>query len=232
MEHTFYDSKGQKLVYNLDKEKSIAGNSGNIFLLGNDRCIKVYHNTGITDRDTAVADVVAFKRLMEVDSAGFYKILRLLFDKRGYIMASESMYYPFKYDDPLLLPMDYFLNSLNNLYDAVLKISDKQVRMNDLHSGNLALYSLGIVIIDGDDYVIDTSKGLFRINKKILYLALRELFSLAVSTFHGELDFDTRQKYCSLIEQLFCFDDDPSFIGSKVKTYKRPIDYLHSKINK
>ena len=226
MEYIFYDRDGKELFYDIDKPFD-CGSYGQVYKLNEKECLKWFLDN---EDDDVIDDMDVFYELISLDIDNFYKIYKLLYSDIGTVEGYVMKYYSKDIDDILGMDMDYMLDSFNRLYETIKIISDKGINMCDMHPKNFILNKDGIVIIDADNYFRDKGYFLLNSNKKRLYNAFSELLGSILDKYYKkDLGWRKNRECFNEIYRLFSIDNSPSIINSKVRSYKRPIDYLYSR---
>lgn len=229
MKNIFYDKDGNEIFYDIDKSFD-HGKYAHVYRLNENECLKLFNDN---EDDDVIDDMDVFKELMNLDIDNFYKIYKLLYSGNDFIDGYVMKYYSKDVDDILSTDTDYLLGSINRLYETIKIISSKGINMCDLHAKNLILNKDGIIIIDGDDYFRDKGCYLFNVNRKKLYNALCELLGSILDKYYKEeIGRKKNRELYKEIYRLFSIDNSPSIINSKVRSYKKPIDYLYSRIGR
>lgn len=229
MENIFYDKDGKELFYDLDKPFD-CGSYGQVYRINDNQCLKWFFDN---EDDDVIDDMDVFYELMSLDIDNFYKIYKLLYSDIGTTEGYVMKYYHKDIDNILGINMDYMLDSFYRLYETMKILSSKGINMCDMHAKNFISTNDGIVIIDADTYYRDKSYFLMNENKKRLYNAFSQLLGFILDKYYQkELGSKTSRQCYKEIYRLFSMDNSPSIINSKVRSYKKPIDYLYSKVSR
>ena len=221
MNEFFYDKNNKINIYHLGKPFE-HGSCGNIYKISYDTCLKWFNEDSYCNEE-------AFEMLMDMDLKNFYKVYKMLYDIYHDFVAYIMKYYDSEDIDFLTMPMSYILDNFYDLFESVVKISDKNILIQDLHDGNVITNKNQIIVIDVDMYYIlknpSKNEAICANYKKLCYL-FRDLFINAISKYHPDLS-----DAGLIINNLFHYKNNSSDVYKKLKTYKYPIDYIRSKRN-
>lgn len=230
MERIFYDKDGNELFYKLEKPFD-NGEYGEVYRVSEDECVKLFIES--EPGDEVIDDVEAFELLMSLDLSNFYKVYKLLYSYIKCIEGYLGKYYSIEALNIFEMPMDYLLDNFKGLYENMKEITKNKINMCDLHGKNFFLTKDSIIISDADFYYLDPSINLLNENTKRLYNAFCEML---VNMFYGfykrKLPRKEYREYVRNIYSLFNVDNSPIILNSKLRSYKKPIDYLHSQVSK
>ena len=231
-----YDIKGKALHFDIDNDKTDikrTGVYGMVHKIDNDTCLKKFAVMG----NRNIADIDTFNELMSFNLPNFYQVYQLLYgnalekDGKRKIAGYLMKYYSETVNNILDMPMDYLLSNFEDLAKVMKILSQKYIHVNDLHDDNIILTDNGMVIIDADNcfrhgYSYDDT---FAYNKKYLYYCLRDIMLKAFCDnydYSGEMRVDMSQ---SIID-LFDPHNSRTSIKNKLRSYKKPIDYVISSV--
>ena len=230
MERIFYDKDGNELFFKLVKPFN-NGIYGEAYRVSEDEVVKLFIES--EPGDEVIDDVEAFEILMSLDLPNFYKVYKLLYSYIKCIEGYLGKYYQIEPLNIFEMPIDYLLDNFNGIYETMKEITKNKINMCDLHGKNFFLTKDSIIISDADFYYHDPSIYLLNENKKRLYNAFCELL---VNMFYGFYKRNLpRKEYRECVKSiysLFDVDNSPEILNSKLRSYKKPIDYLHSQVSK
>lgn len=227
-----YDREGNKYTYDLNSPIG-EGTNASIFKIDDRRCLKV--SKGFLDKRTFCCydyfDQDMYSLLKSLSLPGLVK-LGIPFYYNNEIVAYIMEYYKRSKASILDMPIDYTLDSINELYKDILILSKNNISMTDLYYKNVIVGDDRIKIIDFDSYEINKvfSHTLY-FNTWGLYYSFMGLYKDALINRGYKLDTDmidnmTIEDYLS--DYLFPFEDErvnPSLVlEPKLKKVKRPID--------
>lgn len=230
-----YDAEGKILHFDIDNVKTAVGCGayGMVHKIDDGMCLKKFDVMG----NSNIKDMDAFNELMSLNLPNFYQIYQLLYgntlgiDGKQKIAGYLMKYYKETVDNILNMPMDYFLANFNDLIKVMKVLSQKYIHVNDLHDGNIILTDNRMVIIDADNYFRHgySYDDTFAYNKKYLYYCLRDVMLKAFCDnydYTGEVRYDMSK---SIID-LFNSHNSYCNIKNKLRSYKKPIDYVISSV--
>lgn len=217
----FYTEDNDVLRYGTNNR--IGGETcGFIYKLSDDECFKKFKSKSMR------VDEKALVLIQELNLENFCKIKKLLYDKNRIIIGYLMEYYQKEDIDILTMPIDYTIDNLCKLYNSVIKLSENNIFVNDMHTGNIIINSSGITIIDYDLYVLDgyfTGPFLEYKNISSLRYLFREIFLEALLEYHTEYNSDFNRQLIGNTFQLW----NPMLLEKtckKLTRHKYPIDYI------
>lgn len=212
----FYDENGNNInVSVLELLKKGLGTT--VYKTNDNECLKIFTHPG--------DDLEMFKRFSELDLDNFYKITKLLYDKKDRFMAYTAKFYDKEDIDILTMPIDYTIENMEKLYEVSDILSNNKIRIEDLHHENVILTSNDIIIIDADKYVYDEEQNCYDYNRRYI----NSLFTLLYMTAPSINFLTSNQDYLETvrpIRALFFSENTPEVVSKKLCKYKRPFDYL------
>lgn len=211
---SFYTEDGKVQLYRVNNHFA-SGACADIYKIDYDTCLKwVYHASLVR------VDVLKTIRDLTLDS--FYQIYDLLYNKHKLFSGYTMKYYEDNDINIMEMPVEYTLSNLYRLYDSFIKLTDKSIMADDLHSGNAVLGKKNITIIDADMYYFYNNKGsLWEKN----YIALLNLFRQIY--YDGLLEYDySTSTINEITESLFNYREGIDIVEKKLIRYKKPIDYV------
>lgn len=194
---------------------------GSVYKLSDSECIKIYKKGQVGDKE-----ILTF--INGLGLKNFYKIYRLLYNKKGDFRAHTMKYYEDGNVDILTMPVEYVLYNLYNIYESVVKLTENNIFISDMHTGNIVLGRDEITIIDVDIYTFNRFFSSVKLREKNTF-ALKYLFEAifleALRNYHSdEATFTACQRIGSIFEVY-----SPSALDrtcKKLIRYKYPIDYV------
>lgn len=215
-----YNEEGKRLRY--DTFTRIGGEEyGNVFKISEDVCLKVYKRGKLVNKE-----ILMFIKNLKLKN--FYEIYEFLYNKSGDFKAHTMKYYLPEEVDILTMPVDYTLDNLYNLFISVSILTDNNIFVSDMHTGNAVIDYNNITVIDTDIYTFNQFFSVGRLEQKNLF-ALRYLFTEiymeSLIKFHSDLSSYINREQ---IGGIFSFYDNISLDKTykKLSRYKYPIDYL------
>jgi len=211
-----------KEVINIKGKKFIEhGCSGVVFDLGNGMCYKQIfneENTNTSDKGNIL------KTINNLHLSNFCRIEEIFYDSNGYVVGYTMPIYHEEGLDVLALPKDYILDSYQNIYNGVLKLSEEGIFMDDFGSHNSFITKDGIIIFDFDKYSKQDNP---------VYLRLRNLAKLNIlfnqickdEALYKHSIYDPRVVDAN-IDFLFGARTNPEFLNDALSKYQTPIEYL------
>ena len=233
----FYDKDGN-IVHYEGKKLPKKSSRSDFYEIDENTLLKVF----ISFLSRNIWDIEVFNKLMEINHDNFYKIFKLLYnlctgkDKElydgNYVHACLIQSHKQDVDNILEMPIEYFLDNFSNLYELTKIISQKYIRMYDLHGGNIILNKDRMVIIDADYYYRYDSPFVFDYNKKDLFTALRGIMLEALKNNYSFSDPYDRLARVRVIDNIFNYSNNPTIVKSMIRSYKKPIDYINRSVNR
>lgn len=216
-----YTEEGRRKNY---KTTDIIGGEqyGTIYKLSNEECLKIYKR----NKNEINIDILKFIKRLYLKR--YYEIYELLYDRNKNFKAHTMRYYEKEEIDVLTEPIDYTLSSLFEILDSVNTLTQNNILINDMHTGNAIINSDGITIIDVDLYTFNrfySENGLKIKNISALMYLIHEIYLEAINNYHSELkSYDTGELIKSTF-RLYTFIDSGETYKKLIK-YKYPIDYI------
>ena len=216
----FYNENGKTVNYNVSEH--IGGEQyGDVYKISDTECIKIYKKGQVVDESI-------LKFIRELNLKRFYELFQFLYGRTQKFRAHTMKYYKPEEIDILTMPIDYTLNSLFDLYSSFNVLTEKNVFINDTHSGNVIINSDGITVIDTDLYTYNKGFSQNRL-KTSNYSALRylfvEIYIEALVKYHRELSsFNNKEAINELFNSIIY--RDVNTIHKKLCRSKYPIDYI------
>lgn len=219
-----YTDEGKRKKY--DTTSLIGcGHYGDVYKLPNEECIKIYKGKNLNiDKEI----LIQIKNLL-LDN--YYEIYDLLYTKSSLLKGYTMKYYQNEDIDILTMPVEYTLDNLFKLSRSVEKLTENQIFISDMHTGNIIVNSSKITVIDTDLYTfnrfLDYSK-LKTKNISALECLFREIYLEAVNKYHKEyIGYDTSQ----MVKELFRPHNYniPENTCKKLSKFKYPIDYIKTR---
>lgn len=217
----FYTENNEILRYNTNNR--IGGEMcGVVYKINSDECFKKFKSKKFR------ADKEVLLLIQELGLENFCKIKRLLYDKSKILIGYLMEYYKNENIDILTMPIEYTIDNLFKLYYSVIKLSENNIFISDMHTGNIIINHAGIIIIDYDLYVLNgyfTGPLLEHKNIYSLMYLFREIYKKSLVEFHSECNSDINRR---LIDISFNFWTKEQLEESckKLTRYKYPIDYI------
>lgn len=221
----FYNEKNEKLLFDLNKKNIIDGGDtglyGNIYSIGEDKCLKRLKHLGDIDH-------IIISWIRDLKLKNFYEIYDILFDKKGNFNGYIMKYYKKEEIDILSMPTSYTLNNMYNIYKSILKLTEEHIHVSDMHEGNVILDSSNVTVIDVDLYHFSS----FMLYDKLLEFnvnAVRSLFKRIYFKDIFEYYGDNCYEYSLIIDDLYSKINSKAGLEvffSKLDKYKYPIDYI------
>lgn len=223
-----YNESGKKVRYIINKDNTIGqGLYGSVHRLSANECIKIYKRKNILEIEPEV-----LKAIRDLCLNNFYEIYSLLYTKEGSFKGYTMKYYD-DYDiDILTTTTEYTLDNLYSLRDSIQKMTENNIYIHDMHTGNIILGDSEITVIDADLYTFNRfyDGNVLRIkNLTVLNNLFVEIYMDAIKKYHNEyFNYDTSE----IIRQLFnSFSEQTTYKMSKrLIKYKYPIEYLRKNI--
>lgn len=225
MKRHFYDENGNKLTYDCQQRiNKYHGINGRVYktyddAIEDDLCIKLF-NIG------AILRIEEFKTIMNMDLDNFYKIYRILYNKRCKPKGYITKYYQPEGIDILTMPTDYTLHNFYALHNQGYRLSEVGIVIDDLHTGNVVLTKNGIIVLDVDNYYFGTIMTGHRVvakNQNAINYLFRSLYYSALQSYHG---YSANNP---IVKELFSAYQRPDIVYKTLKRHKRPIDYIESR---
>ena len=233
----FYDKDGNIVHYEGEKLPRKSSRS-DFYKIDENTWLKVFKFIPKNN----IWDIDAFMTLMEINHDNFYNVYDLLYyygtgndeglNDGNYVKAYPMSSYKQDVHNILSMPTEYFLDNLSDLYELTKIISQKSIRMYDLHDGNIILNKDKMVIVDADYYHRYEPPFVFNYNKKDLFAALRSIMLQALKYDYGFGDSRHRLARVRVIDNIFDYSNNPTTIRSMIRSYKRPIDYINRSVNR
>lgn len=217
-----YDKDGNVIKFSTDRKIEEGKIYSNIYKVSEEECIKIFKNTS----DELTLEILSLIRDLNLPS--FYSIHDFYFDRNRDFKAYTMEYYKKDNIDILTMPTDYTLSNLYAIYNDIERLTDENVVVSDLHSGNVILNRDGITVIDADLYYQLFNAERYKLERKnllaLIYL-FKDLYFGALDTFHNGSDTSI---YFDSIRNLFDSYDADSIhrVYKKLSRYKYPIDYI------
>lgn len=217
-----YDSNGEVVSFSTKEKVGEGIIYSNIYRVSEEECIKIFKSTS----DELTLEILSLIRSLNLP--GFYSIHDFYFDKNKDFKAYTMKYYQKEDIDILTMPTDYTLSNLYAIYNAIERLTDENVVVDDLHSGNVVLNRDGITVIDADLYYQLLNAERYKLECKnllaLIYL-FKDLYFDSLDSFHGSCDTSI---YMDSIRNLFDSYDPESIhkVYKKWSRYKYPIDYI------
>ena len=216
----FYNKEGKRLNYTVGDP--IGGEMyGNIYKLSEDVCLKVYKKG-----QTGNEEILKF--INELGLKNFYRIYELLYNRKGNFKAHTMKFYESSDIDILTMPMYYTLNNLYNIYESVIKLTQNNIFITDMHTGNIVIGDKDITIIDVDIYEFAKYFSSVKLNEKntsALRRLFEEIYLEALKAYHPEYqNFNNIEIIRSTFELYNQSALDRTF--KRLVKYKYPIDCL------
>ena len=216
----FYDEAGKRVRY--DTSNRIGGEQyGNVFKISDDECLKVYKKGQVVDDEM-------LKFMRELRLKKFYEIIKLLYGRSGNFRAHIARYYLPEEIDILTMPIEYTLYNLFDLHESVGVLTDNNVFITDMHTGNVIMGSNDITVIDTDIYTFNkffSERKLREKNYSALRYLFTELYLEALKDYHPELSsFNNRERIKEVFEPVTSGNLDSTY--KKLSRCKCPIDYI------
>ena len=195
---------------------------GLVYKLDGDECFKKFRSKSMRVNKEALV------LIQDLGLENFCKIKRFLYNERKTIIGYLMEYYKKEDIDILTMPMDYTIGNLCKLYNSVIKLSQNNIYISDMHTGNIIMNSNSIIIIDYDLYVLNgyfTGPLLEYKNIEALKYLFQEIYKDALIEFHKEYNTEANR---SLIDGTFELWTKEGFNKTckKLVRYKYPIDYI------
>ena len=202
-------------------EKDIVdkGSSAVIYNLPGNSCYKkIYNKDFISEDQTKVLETIKNLQLYN-----FCKIRDIYYNDEGKVIGYSMPRYENIDITILSLPKDYLLDSYRNIYNDIMKLSEKFIFIKDLSAHNVFYTDRGIIIYDYDLYTMGDSIDYALIhNKAKLNSLFNELLSYEL-TF--KYNFDPRVS-TDKVNELFNARTDINTLEESLNKFNRPIDFI------
>lgn len=210
--------------------KIIPGNHGNIHVLSDNVCEKIYSEDALNSFRERVFDINVFNTIKRL----YFNNLGTLIDfnyseVRRQILSYKMTYYQNKNIDILEMPISYTLDNLYRLYIDMLALAVNKILANDMHSGNAIFTNDKIIIVD-----LDNLKKLKQLKlEELINLNINEMCYLFRSIYKEALYQRLKKEYIPFCMDraigLFSAEKNENIVSSvsrKLKPYSYPIDYF------
>lgn len=200
---------------------------GTVYRISMDECVKKFRSKNM------MIDKDALLLIQELGLDNFCKIKRLLYNKNRMLVGYLMEYYQKDNIDILTLPTNYTMDNLYKLYSSVMKLSENNIFIDDMHTGNIIMNKAGITIIDYDLYVLNgcfTGPLLKYKNIRSLRYLFKEIYKEALVEYHKEYNSELNRRVIDGIFELWT----PEIFNKtckKLARYKYPIDYIKKEGN-
>lgn len=217
----FYTENNDILRYRTNNR--IGGEAcGLVYKLDGNECFKKFRSKSMR------VDKAALVLIQELGLENFCKIKRFLYNESKTIIGYLMEYYKNEDIDILDMPMEYTIDNLCKLYHSIIKLSQNNIFISDMHTGNIIMNSNEIIVIDYDLYVLNgyfTGPILEYKNIEALKYLFKGIYKEALVEFHKEYD---TEKNRSLIDGTFELwtEEGLNKTCKKLTRYKYPIDYI------
>lgn len=217
----FYTENNEILRYSTNNR--IGGEScGIVYKINSDECFKKFKSKNFrVDREVLLL-------IQKLGLENFCKIKRLLYNKNKILIGYLMEYYKNENIDILTMPIEYTIDNLFKLYYSVIKLSENNIFISDMHTGNIIINRDGIIIIDYDLYVLNgyfTGQLLEYKNIHSLMFLFREIYKKSLVEFYSEYNSDINRRLIDSTFELWT----PELMNKtckKLTKYKYPIDYI------
>ena len=222
----FYTENNDVLRYKTNNK--IGGETcGLVYKVSDDECFKKFRSKNMR------IDKEMLLLVQRLGLENFCKIKRLLYNKNNILIGYLMEYYKKENIDILTMPIDYTIDNLCKLYNSVIKLSQNNIFINDMHTGNIIMNYNKIIIIDYDLYVMDgyfTGPLLEYKNIYSLIYLFKTIYKEALMEFHEEYNFEYNR---NKIDNMFGMwtPDELDKTCKKLIKYRYPIDYIKNKDN-
>lgn len=219
-----YNSNGKRIRYDLASR--IGGEAyGNIYKLSDEECLKVYKGKP----DIINKEILEY--IKKLNLKRFYEIHELLYNKNNQFKAHTMKYYLPEEIDILTEPIDYTLSNIFNILDSVNTLTQNNILICDMHTGNIIINNDGITIIDTDLYTFNkfyVESTLRFKNISALQYLFQEIYFEAMKKYHSEYYSHTTSELIKNLFRLYSPREQEE-THKKLTKCKYPIDYI--KIN-
>ena len=235
----FYDKDNKEIIIPdsvLDNEVGF-GACATIYRYDDDTCFKLYDKEGIALR--YYLSTTMYEVFKEITSTSLVEIKKLLYKKENKSKYNADAYflkyYKQVYDDLLLVPSDYLIDSLNGILNLAIEIANKGIRVDDLKRKNIILADDNIILIDPDCWNYQRNQT----KKEIAQLNINNIMSLfgniaKQNLIDNHIDFLIENNLYDYVicDKLFPLtsnkDRAMKVLSKRLNGYKRPIDYVYS----
>ena len=206
------------------------GEYGNVYRYNENQCIKIYN-----DKDFKIKYFLTtylFNTLKEITSTNLVSIDELLYKNNKYEFKADAYimkYYQEIYKNILLMPSDYLIENIENLFVLSKELSKRHIILDDLKKDNTIFTEDKIVLIDPEHYILD---------KNISQREILHINNSTISCLFNQITLNELKKYYN--NQISAIYTDKLFpvttrsntqikvLSKRLSTYKSPIDYINA----
>ena len=216
-----YLRNGQEINYN-DNNIIGKGTCGKIYLLDNEKCLKVYDEDCIKKMEK---DIFNLLRIYKLDN--YYTLYDLVYNNLKNNIGYICKYYKTSETNLLLMPMEYILYNYDRIYESLMILTNNGILAKDLYYGNAIIGDNEITVIDADSYIYDNCSYELLKNKNISYLSylFKGLYQEEAAKLGINIEMD-KLKYNKLFETFYTGDLTPKSLSKKLCSYNRGIDLI------
>lgn len=234
----YYTKDGNLVFFETTKDKLInSGSDGKVYHYGDNKCIKIYHNSQSKHFDEEI--FALFKKL---NLSGYCKLYDLLYSENSEISAHIMKYYHNSIDNILLMPTDYTLDNIASLFNSINILSANGIITRDMYYSNCIFCESEIIIIDFDkcsrelvpymehptvEYSFKKEE-LRSININNLLCMFYDIYKKSLEKLKISTEDGTSGKeYLDILFSYTC--NPPKELSKKLSRVKKPIDLLYQK---
>lgn len=219
-----YSENGEKIRYKT--EEQIGGEMyGRVYRISQNECLKVYKRGKEVNKEI-------LKFIKNLMLKNYYKIHDFYYNKNGDFRAHTMQYYQKEDIDILTMPVDYTLDNLYTLYSSVNTLTQNNIFISDMHTGNIIINGNDITVIDADLYCFNHVFTMQKLQLKNLFslkYLFEEIYVEAIKRYHSEIEgYRTNE----VVRNIFLLYPSNSLeeVSKKLIKYKYPIEYIKTKL--
>lgn len=195
------------------------GSSSVVYSIPGNSCYKrIYNKNFVSEDQNKVLETIKNLQLYN-----FCKIRDIYYDNEGKVLGYSMPKYGNIDITIVSLPKDYLLDSYRNIYNDIMKLSEKFIYIKDLEAQNVFYTESGIIIHDYDLYTIGNSVDYALIhNKAKLNSLFNELLSYELTFKYNMNPKIVTEK----VNELFNARTDINTLEETLTKFNRPIDFI------
>ncbi len=215
----YYDSDLKTVTYDVGKPFNKVGTHAKIYRLDEDTCLKRFlYPWDIYDKEM-------FRRYMSLENlSNFYMIIEMLCNKNNRIKGYIMSYHENTVDNVFAAPSAYLIDNFDGIYKSIVRLTDKNIELDDFIPYNLIFGDNTITVIDVDGSKLRDGMDkqmLYHINKIKTCVCLLILFRATLLNYYGDLVYIGNKR----INELFA-EIDYEDVSRKLIKYRTPYDYI------
>lgn len=216
-----YFYNGQRVDYT-DNNLIDKGTCGKIYLLDNNRCLKLYDEECAKKMEK---DIFSLLKIYKLDN--YYVLYDLVYDENKSNIGYISKYYRPSETNLLLMPMEYIVYNYNRIYESLMILTNNGVLAKDLYYKNVIIGDDKMTVIDADSYVYEKCDYEVLKSRNLSYLSylFKGLYQDEAAKLGINLELD-KTAYNKVMETFYTGDLTPDVLSKKLSTYNKGIDLI------